>query len=176
MDVAIQQIARVEEELVMIRGRVAGTADSGRLFLVPYEKVVQVYVNRPVRAEEVELFSPSVSAERKREVARNFQALIERERAQTRQAEAERGGGGGAPKTDVRKQLESLRELAGLGPQETAQQPQSQPQSQVPTQQNPNGAVLPGVSRMNTKMAVTKPVPLSQLPGPRGGPGPVKKL
>jgi hypothetical protein len=57
LEVAVQEILRVEEGLVMIRGRIAGTADSGRLFLLPFAQLSSVYVNRPVRMEEVDLFS-----------------------------------------------------------------------------------------------------------------------
>src|SRR4051812_45347760 len=54
LEVAVQEITRVEDALVIIRGRIAGTPDSGRLFLLPYAQLSSVYVNRVVRMEEID--------------------------------------------------------------------------------------------------------------------------
>lgn len=113
-EVAVQQIARIEEEIVMIRGRVAGQAENGRLFLIPYDKITGVYVNRSVQFEEVELFSPTVSPQRKEEVARIVAALAEKAREEANSAEKSLRTKEGGP-VDLKRQLEELREKAGLG-------------------------------------------------------------
>lgn len=127
--ISIQSVARVEEGLVMVRGRVAGQAESGRLFLCPYDQIETVFVNKVVRIEEAELYSPSVSPQRKEEVARMVAALEERARQATLEAEKERQGGGSVG-IDVRRQLEELREQAGL--------------PAIPTQAPAGGPTQPG--------------------------------
>ena len=111
LEVAVQDLSRVEEDLVMIRGRISGTADNGRLFILPYEQLSNVYVNRFVRTEEVELFSPNVTPERKMEVARSVAEIERRAMDEARKAEAVKNGQPVA--NDVFKKLESLREEMG---------------------------------------------------------------
>lgn len=109
LEVAVQSVAKVEDEVVLLRGRVSGQADSGRIFVVPYDRLNSVYVNRYVQVEEIELFSPSVSLQRKQQIAKMVQAMKEKAREEAQAAEAARSGGGGV-QVDVRKQLEELRE------------------------------------------------------------------
>src|SRR5215207_4227045 len=88
LEVAVQEISRVEDGLVIIRGRISGTADAGRLFILPYAQLSSVYVNRAVRSEEVDLFSPNVAPARKLEVAQRVADLERRARDDARQLEA----------------------------------------------------------------------------------------
>lgn len=114
LEIATQNIARAEEDLVMIRGRVAGEAEYGRLFLLPYEKIAGVCVNRVVNLEEVELFSPTVSQERKEKVAAMVAEHAARARQDAAQAEKVARGEPSGP-ANLREQLERLREQAGFG-------------------------------------------------------------
>lgn len=108
LEVAVQEICRVENGLVIIRGRISGTADAGRLFLLPYTQLSSVYVNRPVRSEEVDLFSPTVAPARKLEVAQRVADLERRARDDARQAEAAKNGE--LDMSDTLKKLDTLRD------------------------------------------------------------------
>lgn len=108
LEVAVQSVAKVEDDVVLLRGRISGQADVGRVFVVPYDRLNSMYVNRYVQAEEVELFSPSVSLQRKEQIAKMIQAMKEKAREEAQAAELNRGNG--TVSTDVRKQLEELRE------------------------------------------------------------------
>jgi hypothetical protein len=108
LEVAVQEISRVETGLVIIRGRISGTADSGRLFLLPYSQLSSVYVNRIVRSEEVDLFSPTVAPARKLEVAQRVADLERRARDDARQAEAAKNGE--LDLSDTLKKLDTLRD------------------------------------------------------------------
>jgi hypothetical protein len=101
----------------MIRGRVAGQAENGRLFILPYTRINSVYVNRAVQLEEVELFSPTVSMQRKEEVAKIVAALAEKARQDASAAEKAVRGKDSTPQVDLKRQLEELREKAGFGGQ-----------------------------------------------------------
>ena len=52
-EIAIQGILRMEEEYLVLRGRVAGTTDSGRVFFVPYDQINFVAFQKPVKEREV---------------------------------------------------------------------------------------------------------------------------
>jgi hypothetical protein len=108
LEVAVQELSRVEADLVMIRGRIAGTAEASRLFLLPYEQLSSIYVNRIVRSEEVELFSPTVTPERKLEVARRV-AELER-KAKEEALSAEKAKSGNIDIDSALKRLDTLRE------------------------------------------------------------------
>lgn len=51
--VTIDQIARREDDYLVIRGRENGTTDEGRALFVPYEEILYVKVDRVVRVEEL---------------------------------------------------------------------------------------------------------------------------
>lgn len=117
LEIAVQQLGKVEDECILIRGRVGGQAETGRVFLVPFDKINAVYVNRLVLSEEVDLFSPSVTPERKEEIARTIKALEEKQKEMARQAEAaKREGQQPGVSPDLKRQLEALREAAGFAP------------------------------------------------------------
>jgi len=118
LEVAVQEIVRVEDALAIIRGRIAGTADSGRLFLLPYAQLSSVYVNRVVRMEEVDLYSPSVAPARKLEVARQVADLERKAREDALMAEAAKNGD--VDLADTMKRLDTLRDLPADGDQPLA--------------------------------------------------------
>ncbi len=51
--VTIDQIARREDNYLVVRGRENGTTDEGRALFVPYEEVLYVKVDRITRVEEL---------------------------------------------------------------------------------------------------------------------------
>lgn len=114
IEIAVAQISRPEEAAVLLRGRVQGQAEMNRVFIVPYANISVVYVNRVVLAEEVELYSPSTTPERKKEIARMVAEIEARNRDEARQAEAAKmqGTSGGAVPVDLRRQLDALKEMA----------------------------------------------------------------
>jgi hypothetical protein len=52
-ELAIQDLIRMEPEYVVVRGRVSGTTDTGRIFFVPYDRIVYVGLSKPVKEEDV---------------------------------------------------------------------------------------------------------------------------
>ena len=144
MEVAVQELAFVDEEMVMIRGRIAGTADSGRAFLLPYTQIASIYVNRPVRTEELELFLPSATPARKLEVAKQVAELEAKLRQEAKQIENSKGG---SPLDDAFKRIEALREETNSSPTHAVQDtpvdnPAARPAAParaVPTRQVPGG-------------------------------------
>lgn len=61
--VTIDAIARREAEYLVIRGRENGTTDEGRALFVPYEEVLYMKVDRPVRIEDLKrMYGETVTA------------------------------------------------------------------------------------------------------------------
>jgi len=123
LEVAVQEISRIEEALVLIRGRISGTADAGRLFLLPYAQLSSVYVNRPVRREEVDLYSPSVDPAKKLEVARQVAEIERQAREDARMAEAAKNGD--VDLAHALKKLDTLRD-GSLGVEQLSAPAESQ--------------------------------------------------
>jgi hypothetical protein len=110
LEISVEGIARVEDEVILVRGRVAGTADARRVFIIPYDRLSSVYVNRPVAIEEVDLFSPSVSLEEKQRLAQEYAAAQEAVQEAIRQMGKEAGNketGG-----DTKSQLDELKRMS----------------------------------------------------------------
>jgi hypothetical protein len=47
-EITVQSVARVEDYYVLVRGRLAGTNDQDRVFLVPYDRIVYAGFQRPL--------------------------------------------------------------------------------------------------------------------------------
>ena len=52
-EVAVQNLIRLESEYVVLRGRVAGTSDTGLAFFLPYDRIVFARFQKPVAEELV---------------------------------------------------------------------------------------------------------------------------
>jgi hypothetical protein len=66
-EIAIQSFLLIEQEFAAIKGRLAGTQDTGRVFFVPYEQIDYFGFQQPIKESEfTEMFNglsiPSVSA------------------------------------------------------------------------------------------------------------------
>ena len=114
LEIAVEMIARVEAEVVMIKGRIAGSADGRRVFIIPYDKLSTVYVNRIVANDEIILFSPSVSVADKQRIAQE----VEEKARQVKQSEQEMATPIFAEEisADVKAELEELKRLAQIQP------------------------------------------------------------
>ena len=53
LEVSLQTILRKEEDYLVVRGRLAGTTDTGRVFFIPYDQINLVCVQKPMRLNEV---------------------------------------------------------------------------------------------------------------------------
>jgi hypothetical protein len=53
IEIALMQILRMEDEYLVLRGRLAGTSDAGRAFFVPYDQINFVSSVTPVSEEVV---------------------------------------------------------------------------------------------------------------------------
>ncbi len=54
VEIVIQKIVKLEPDFMIIRGRLAGTQDSGRIVMIPYAQLTFVAVVRDLKEEEIE--------------------------------------------------------------------------------------------------------------------------
>ena len=54
LEFSLRAIIRVEEEYVVIRGRIAGTTDTGRVFFVPYDQINYIGYQSEVREAQID--------------------------------------------------------------------------------------------------------------------------
>jgi hypothetical protein len=65
--IAVQDFLRVDEHFILLRGRIAGTSDTGQMFCLPYDKLLYACITRPLPEPLVvrifgELLHPLVDA------------------------------------------------------------------------------------------------------------------
>ncbi len=51
--IAVQDFLRVDEHFILLRGRVAGTSDTGQMFCLPYDKLLYACLTRPLPEQVV---------------------------------------------------------------------------------------------------------------------------
>jgi hypothetical protein len=51
-DITVQNILRIDEEVLAFKGRLAGSQDAGRLYFIPLDNIDYLGFNRPVKDEE----------------------------------------------------------------------------------------------------------------------------
>jgi len=54
LEVVVQQLLHLDDEFIVLRGRTAGTNDSGRIVILPYGQLVSVAFNRALTADEIQ--------------------------------------------------------------------------------------------------------------------------
>lgn len=64
-EIAVQSIVRIDAEILVIRGRVAGTTEQGQLYVIPLARLETICIQKPPKEEEVqktlaEIFPPEV--------------------------------------------------------------------------------------------------------------------
>lgn len=164
MEVAVESLARIEEEVVLIKGRLSGAPDGRRLFVFPYDKLSCLYVNRVVANDEIDLFSPTVAASEKDKISMRVSERLKLAGEQAQEA--------GATKlsdstVDLRSQLEELRRLS-KSPASPMPGPAAPPPAAGPT---PGGqVVIPAASPKQVESAskgktLSIPAPPERRPG-----------
>jgi hypothetical protein len=53
IELAVQQVLQLNDTFILIRGRLGGTTDMDRIFMVPYDYLSFVYFTRPVSNEKL---------------------------------------------------------------------------------------------------------------------------
>ncbi len=53
-EVNVQTILRMEEDIIILRGRIAGSNDTGRIFLFPYDHLDHIAFQRPLSDEQLQ--------------------------------------------------------------------------------------------------------------------------
>jgi hypothetical protein len=53
-EVNVQAILRLDDDIVILRGRIAGSNDTGRIFLLPYEHFDHIAFQRPLSDEQLQ--------------------------------------------------------------------------------------------------------------------------
>jgi hypothetical protein len=53
-EIVVQKIVRLEPDFMVIRGRLAGTQDTGRIVVIPYAQLTFVAVQKHLQDQEVE--------------------------------------------------------------------------------------------------------------------------
>jgi hypothetical protein len=51
-EIAIQNVLRIEEEWIIVRGRISGSSDAGRVFYIPYSQIDFAGFQKPLKEEE----------------------------------------------------------------------------------------------------------------------------
>jgi hypothetical protein len=169
LEIAVQSFSRLEDEIVLIRGRVSGQQEGGRLFMLPYSNILSVYVNRRIIQEEIDLYSPTVSIERKHEIAKEVAAMADKAKQAAKEAEESIKGQKAVP-ADLARQLEELRKSAGLGI------PEPVPASGEPAKQSgptpipaPGAVALPGAKKDDKPSAIPPRITVPKPPTRSGG-------
>ncbi len=64
MEISLQVVIRTDEDFLVIRGRLAGTTDTGRVFFVPYDQINYLGYHKEVSEAKIRaLFGEEVPAE-----------------------------------------------------------------------------------------------------------------
>jgi hypothetical protein len=51
-EISLQNLLRIDYEFVILRGRLSGSQDSGRLFILPYANIDYIGINRIIKDDE----------------------------------------------------------------------------------------------------------------------------
>lgn len=62
IEIAIQQILIIQEDYMLIRGRLSGSSDTGRVFFIPYDHIDHFGWQKPLREEEIIAIFPEAGA------------------------------------------------------------------------------------------------------------------
>ncbi len=65
VEISFQQLLQITEHYVLVRGRLGGTTDAGKIFCLPYDRLLYLVLTRPVSdARLAELFGPLLTPPR----------------------------------------------------------------------------------------------------------------
>src|SRR5438034_11308962 len=51
--IAVQDVFRLEEDFAVLRGRMSGSTDAGRVFLLPYDEMHYLAFQKPMKENEI---------------------------------------------------------------------------------------------------------------------------
>jgi hypothetical protein len=118
VELAVQQILRMDENYVLIRGRLGGTTDANRIFVVPYHYLSFVYFTQPVSNERLKPVFGDLRGDALEPTGREHEALDEVE-TQEVASRPEPEPEGDLPKIDVSTLQPQVRPAAS-GPKSVA--------------------------------------------------------
>jgi hypothetical protein len=65
IEISLQSILRIEPEYLLVRGRLSGTTEQGRVFILPYDRLTYLHFTREVPDEKLmRIFGELLSLER----------------------------------------------------------------------------------------------------------------
>jgi hypothetical protein len=114
-NVAVQELVRIDPEYVILRGRLGGTTDSGRVFCFPYDQLAFFLFNKQLSEQQlcqifggvVKLKRDSLLDEQPEKPALEEEPVVEDQPMETVAEEA--------PAADAPKAAPDLRARLGLG-------------------------------------------------------------
>jgi hypothetical protein len=53
LEISVQNVFRLEEEFLVVRGRLGGTTDAGRVFMIPYEEIHYLGFQKPMNEADI---------------------------------------------------------------------------------------------------------------------------
>jgi hypothetical protein len=63
VEITVQDLVRLDEEYLAVRGRLAGSSDTGRLFVIPFDQIAYVSLQKSVSDQEIaEIFGAAPAA------------------------------------------------------------------------------------------------------------------
>jgi hypothetical protein len=66
VEIAVQNILRIENEYLLIRGRLSGTTEMGQIFILPYDRMTYVNFTRPMHDDKLtKIFGALLVAEKR---------------------------------------------------------------------------------------------------------------
>jgi len=81
IEIAIQNLVRIEEHYVVIRGRLAGTTDTGRAFFIPFSQINYLGITKEIKEPQLRALygeaPPAAEAERKADAATTEPAAVQ---------------------------------------------------------------------------------------------------
>jgi hypothetical protein len=110
IEVVVQQLLRLDDDFMVLRGRTAGSNDGGRIMILPYGHLTSIAFNRRMMAGEVEeIFGPSqFAAPKKSEHDDDSESLAEQAEPASEEKPADKktplpNGNGGKKPGDPQK-------------------------------------------------------------------------
>jgi hypothetical protein len=63
MEIMVQKIVRLEEDYVVLRGRLAGSTELGRVVVLPFDQINHLAINKPLLEHQIRaIFDPTAEA------------------------------------------------------------------------------------------------------------------
>jgi hypothetical protein len=165
VEINLQSVMRLEDEYMVVRGRLTGSLDAGRTFFVPYDQINCLIFQRFLKETEVQAWfgPPSAKAEEAVAAADGVPADAAAEPAAAGQELATAAAAGpSAPLPGKAAILERLRKRTGSAPGTIKK----------PLGSAPGTAPKPALGASSQGTVPRPPLPGQTPPRPAGGAGP----